>query len=123
MSNFTQNDNFNSWSNQAGGNDSWGNNNGGGNNYQNNRRNGGGNRNNGGGNRGFGQPVQRVLVPSRAAGCIIGKKGVKINEIREKSGARVKIVGQDQPERCIICTGNPDQIMTAIQMIATNIYR
>lgn len=76
----------------------------------------------GGGNQGGGQQVQRVLVPSRAAGCIIGKKGVKINEIREKSGAKVKIVGDQQPERCLICTGSPDQISTAIRMISSNIY-
>ena len=76
-----------------------------------------------GGNRNFGGPCcQRLLVPARAAGCIIGKKGAKINEMRNTSGAKIKMVGDNLPERMLIASGQPDQVADALRMTAQNIY-
>ena len=47
--------------------------------------------------------TQQIYIPNDLVGCIIGKGGSHVNEIREKSGARV-MVSESIP-------GNPERIL------------
>lgn len=40
----------------------------------------------------------RLLVPSKVIGCIIGKSGSVINEIRKITGADIQIFRSDKPK-------------------------
>jgi len=73
---------------------------------------------------GYGMPMggsggREVLdVPQNCVGAIIGKGGHKIKEIREGSGANVK-VDQDHGDgrpRQVVVSGRPDQIAMAKQV-------
>lgn len=44
----------------------------------------------------------RLLVPSKVIGCIIGKSGSIINEIRKRTGADIRISRNDKPTRADI---------------------
>jgi poly(rC)-binding protein 2/3/4 len=41
----------------------------------------------------------RLLVPRKVIGCIIGKSGSIINEIRKRTGADIQISRSDKPKR------------------------
>jgi len=63
--------------------------------------------------------TQQILVPKDMAGAIIGKGGGKINEIRTRSGAQVKI-DDPQPganERLVTITGTVQASQAALYMI------
>lgn len=63
--------------------------------------------------------TQQILVPKDMAGAIIGKGGTKINEIRTRSGAQVKI-DDPQPganERLVTITGTVQANQAALYMI------
>ncbi|XP_018365433.1 PREDICTED: uncharacterized protein LOC108762770 [Trachymyrmex cornetzi] len=65
----------------------------------------------------------RMLVHQSQAGCIIGKAGLKIKELREKTGARIKIYSNTCPrstDRLISICGKPTTCIECIrELIAT----
>jgi len=63
---------------------------------------------------------QRILLPARAIGCIIGKGGCKIKEIRAETGAMMIIKGDTQPERLVTAIGDTDCVVRVVEMVATN---
>uniref|UniRef100_A0A8C8A1J7 Poly(rC) binding protein 3 n=1 Tax=Oryzias sinensis TaxID=183150 RepID=A0A8C8A1J7_9TELE len=59
------------------------------------------------------------LFSSQLIGCIIGRQGTKINEIRQMSGAQIKIANamEGSSERQITITGTPANISLAQYLI------
>ncbi|RXN36974.1 poly(rC)-binding 3-like protein [Labeo rohita] len=57
-------------------------------------------------------------------GCIIGRQGTKINEIRQMSGAQIKIANamEGSSERQITITGTPANISLAQYLINARIH-
>jgi len=58
----------------------------------------------------------QVTIPTEMAGIIIGAKGSKISQIRQESGASIKIDSEplkDTNDRLITITGSPNQIQQA----------
>ena len=56
------------------------------------------------------------IVVSLFLGIIIGAKGSKISQVRQESGASIKIDSEPMPgtnDRLITITGNPSQIQQA----------
>ncbi|KAK4488161.1 hypothetical protein RD792_003903 [Penstemon davidsonii] len=51
--------------------------------------------------------IMRLLVPSRVIGCIIGKSGSIINEIRKRTNANIRISKGDRPK----CADNDDELV------------
>ncbi|XP_043713315.1 KH domain-containing protein HEN4-like [Telopea speciosissima] len=48
-----------------------------------------------------GAPVSaRLLVPSNQVGCLMGKGGIIISEMRKVTGAAIRIIGGDQVPKC-----------------------
>ncbi|XP_062899997.1 poly(rC)-binding protein 3 isoform X1 [Mobula hypostoma] len=60
-----------------------------------------------------------LTVPNDLIGCIIGRQGSKINEIRQMSGAQIKIANatEGSTERQITITGSPANISLAQYLI------
>lgn len=63
--------------------------------------------------------VQRPVLVFQLIGCIIGRQGTKINEIRQMSGAQIKIANamEGSSERQITITGTPANISLAQYLI------
>lgn len=71
--------------------------------------------------------TQQIYIPNDLVGCIIGKGGSKINEIRSISGSQIRIMepgatvpgaaGGGPNERLVTVTGQPQQIQTAVQLL------
>lgn len=76
--------------------------------------------------------TQQIYIPNDLVGCIIGKGGVKINEIRQASASQIKIMepgavgmsvnGQqagppNEGERLVVITGQPQNITMAVGML------
>ncbi|XP_030030542.2 heterogeneous nuclear ribonucleoprotein K isoform X2 [Manduca sexta] len=62
----------------------------------------------------------RLLIHQSRAGCVIGKAGAKIKELREKTGARLKIFSSPAPqsmERIVQLVGKPDAIAAGIREV------
>eukprot|EP01135_Chromosphaera_perkinsii_P006342 Nk52_evm71s485 gene=Nk52_evmTU71s485 len=62
----------------------------------------------------------KLLVPHSQAGCLIGKGGAKIKEIREISGTQISVSQDMLPnstERAVILTGTAGSITTAVALI------
>ncbi|XP_046999661.1 heterogeneous nuclear ribonucleoprotein K [Schistocerca americana] len=62
----------------------------------------------------------RLLVHQSQAGCIIGKSGFKIKELREKTGARIKIFSNCCPQstdRVCQISGRPSTCIDSIREI------
>ena len=57
----------------------------------------------------------KILIPSAAAGAIIGKGGEIIHAIREESGAKIHISDGSCPERVITVTGTTHAIFKVRQ--------
>ncbi|CAF0871056.1 unnamed protein product [Adineta steineri] len=58
----------------------------------------------------------QVTIPTEMAGIVIGTKGSKISQIRQESGASIKIDSEPikgTHDRLITITGNPNQIQQA----------
>lgn len=55
------------------------------------------------------------LSPTQLIGCIIGRQGAKINEIRQMSGAQIKIANpvDGSTDRLVTITGTPASISLA----------
>ncbi|KZT09742.1 uncharacterized protein LAESUDRAFT_518878 [Laetiporus sulphureus 93-53] len=74
--------------------------------------------------------TQQIYIPNDLVGCIIGKGGAKINEIRHMSASQIKImepgavgVGMNgapaggEGERLVVITGQPANIQMAVQLL------
>ncbi|KAI8831006.1 hypothetical protein BJ741DRAFT_567730 [Chytriomyces cf. hyalinus JEL632] len=63
--------------------------------------------------------VQQIYIPNEMVGAIIGKGGVKINEIRTRTGCNIKIADPvpGAAERLITVTGMPDANSMALYML------
>ncbi|KAF9532146.1 hypothetical protein CPB83DRAFT_847294 [Crepidotus variabilis] len=73
--------------------------------------------------------TQQIYIPNDLVGCIIGKGGSKINEIRHMSASQIKIMepgatgngANSQPhesgERLVVITGQPHNINMAVQLL------
>lgn len=83
---------------------------------------------------GTGAPLQtqQIYIPNDLVGCIIGKGGTKINEIRQMSASQIRIMepgavgvgigGAPPPpanegERLVVITGQPANIQMAVQLL------
>uniref|UniRef100_A0A8C5C9W2 Zgc:110045 n=1 Tax=Gadus morhua TaxID=8049 RepID=A0A8C5C9W2_GADMO len=62
---------------------------------------------------------QELAIPNDFIGCIIGRQGSKINEIRQVSGAHIKIASTSDgsPMRQVTITGSPTSISVAQYLI------
>ncbi|CAI9619936.1 unnamed protein product, partial [Staurois parvus] len=60
-----------------------------------------------------------LTIPNDLIGCIIGRQGSKINEIRQMSGAQIKIANASEGngERQVTITGSPANISLAQYLI------
>ncbi|KAI7870640.1 hypothetical protein BDF14DRAFT_1879231 [Spinellus fusiger] len=67
--------------------------------------------------------TQQILIPNEMVGCIIGKGGSKINEIRQMSGSHIKIADPhgDNSERLVTITGSPESNQVALYMLYARI--
>ena len=76
--------------------------------------------------------TQQIYIPNDLVGCIIGKGGAKINEIRHMSASQIKIMepgavgvgvngapagGGNEGERLVVITGQPNNIQMAVQLL------
>ncbi|KAF5301364.1 hypothetical protein FQA39_LY10762 [Lamprigera yunnana] len=64
----------------------------------------------------------RMMIHQSQAGCVIGKGGSKIKEIRDKTGARIKIFSNCAPQstdRVIQIIGQPNKCIDTIREILT----
>ncbi|XP_068620342.1 heterogeneous nuclear ribonucleoprotein K [Battus philenor] len=62
----------------------------------------------------------RLLIHQSRAGCVIGKAGAKIKELREKTGARLKIFSSTAPqstERVVQLVGNKDSVAAGVREV------
>ncbi|KAG8180731.1 hypothetical protein JTE90_004690 [Oedothorax gibbosus] len=69
--------------------------------------------------------TSEIIVPNDLIGCIIGKGGTKINEIRQMSGAVVKVSNTEEgsKERSVTITGTPAAVNCAHYLINASIER
>ncbi|XP_041946849.1 poly(rC)-binding protein 2 isoform X4 [Alosa pseudoharengus] len=60
-----------------------------------------------------------MTIPNDLIGCIIGRQGAKINEIRQMSGAQIKIANpvEGSTDRQVTITGSPASISLAEYLI------
>ncbi|KAL5009868.1 hypothetical protein ScPMuIL_012173 [Solemya velum] len=67
------------------------------------------------------QQTHEMNIPNDLIGCIIGRGGQKINEIRQLSGANIKISNAEEgsPDRKVTITGTPETIGLAQYLINT----
>ncbi|KAF8391040.1 hypothetical protein HHK36_023340 [Tetracentron sinense] len=61
----------------------------------------------------------RLLVPSKIIGCIIGKSGSIINEIRKRTKADVRISKGEKPK----CAGDNDELVEIVLRLRDNILK
>jgi len=66
---------------------------------------------------------QQIVIPNDMVGCIIGKGGSKINEIRQVSGSHIKIAEPNgtKNERLVTVTGTPECNQIALYMLYTRL--
>ncbi|KAJ7344593.1 hypothetical protein JRQ81_000543 [Phrynocephalus forsythii] len=69
--------------------------------------------------------THELTIPNDLIGCIIGRQGTKINEIRQMSGAQIKIANatEGSSERQITITGTPANISLAQYLINASMER
>jgi len=79
----------------------------------------------GGNQSGAPQQTQEMAVPNELIGCIIGKGGTKIAEIRQISGAMIRISNcedrESSSERTITITGSAESVALAQYLINTRL--
>lgn len=64
--------------------------------------------------------TQQIFVPNDMIGAIIGRQGIKINEIRQASGCQIKISAEpteDAKERMVSLTGSPESIKLGLYLL------
>ncbi|KAG0236848.1 hypothetical protein BGW42_000015 [Actinomortierella wolfii] len=68
---------------------------------------------------GPGSQAQQIFIPNDMVGCIIGKGGSKINEIRHMSGSHIKIAepSGNSNERLVTITGTPESNHMALYLL------
>uniref|UniRef100_H3AQ78 Poly(rC) binding protein 3 n=3 Tax=Sarcopterygii TaxID=8287 RepID=H3AQ78_LATCH len=68
--------------------------------------------------------THELTIPNDLIGCIIGRQGTKINEIRQMSGAQIKIANatEGSSERQITITGTPANISLAQYLINASLH-
>ncbi|XP_041719102.1 poly(rC)-binding protein 3 isoform X2 [Coregonus clupeaformis] len=68
--------------------------------------------------------THELTIPNDLIGCIIGRQGTKINEIRQMSGAQIKIANamEGSSERQITITGTPANISLAQYLINARVW-
>ena len=62
----------------------------------------------------------RMLIHQSQAGCVIGRAGFKIKELREETGAQIKVYSQCAPEsteRVVQIFGKPHTVVNCIATI------
>ncbi|XP_041984455.1 heterogeneous nuclear ribonucleoprotein K isoform X2 [Aricia agestis] len=62
----------------------------------------------------------RLLIHQSRAGCVIGKAGAKIKELREKTGARLKIFSNPAPqstERVVQLVGRDEAVAAGVREV------
>ncbi|XP_041748539.1 poly(rC)-binding protein 2 isoform X2 [Coregonus clupeaformis] len=64
-----------------------------------------------------------MTIPNDLIGCIIGRQGAKINEIRQMSGAQIKIANsvEGSADRQVTITGSPASISLAEYLINASV--
>jgi len=66
-------------------------------------------------------PTVRILVPTGAAGAVIGRAGANIKLFTEESGGKIKVSPPDEPpgvgERMVAISGLPEQQLRAVHLI------
>ncbi|MGH0168265.1 UNVERIFIED_CONTAM: hypothetical protein FKN15_054349 [Acipenser sinensis] len=64
-----------------------------------------------------------LTIPNDLIGCIIGRQGAKINEIRQMSGAQIKIANpvEGSSDRQVTITGSPASISLAEYLINASV--
>jgi len=73
------------------------------------------------------QQTHEMTIPNELIGCIIGKGGSKVSEIRQLSGAMIRISNsedRDAPanlDRIITITGNSESVALAQYLISMRI--
>ncbi|KAG5463633.1 MAG: hypothetical protein BJ554DRAFT_5843 [Olpidium bornovanus] len=70
-----------------------------------------------------GTQAQQIFVPNEMVGCIIGKGGARINEIRQLSGCTIKIAEPNAwaSERLVTITGTPEANQMALYLLYSRI--
>jgi len=65
------------------------------------------------------QVSSKMTIPNLSVGAVIGKGGSNISQVRQISGARVKVheMEQGSQERVLEITGTNEQVMTAQQLV------
>ncbi|XP_057871157.1 KH domain-containing protein HEN4 [Cryptomeria japonica] len=70
----------------------------------------------------------RLLVPSNQIGCLLGKGGSIISDMRRASGAGIRIFGKDQLPKCasqndevVQVTGDPEAVQEALVQITSRL--
>lgn len=68
--------------------------------------------------------TQQMRIPNDLIGCVIGRKGSKIHEIRVSSGAQIKIAGNEgeSTDRLVTITGTPEAVGMAQYLINSRIH-
>ncbi|KAI0244730.1 PAB1 binding protein [Massospora cicadina] len=68
-------------------------------------------------------PSPADFIPNEMVGCIIGKGGTKINEMRMLSGAAIKVAESvnGSSERLVTITGTPDANRVALHLLYTRL--
>lgn len=67
---------------------------------------------------GAGQTTDSLEFPASAAGAIIGKAGMRVSEVRTRSGAKIAVEKMDNVDRCrVVISGLPDQVERARSMV------
>lgn len=64
--------------------------------------------------------TQKIAIPTVCAGCVIGKGGSVIRDLRQQSGTNISIADPDPSspnERVVTLTGSPQGIHSAIYLI------
>lgn len=48
-----------------------------------------------------GSPIARLMVPLHQVGCLLGKGGAIISEMRKLTGTGLRIIGGNQVPKCV----------------------
>ncbi|XP_070536344.1 poly(rC)-binding protein 3-like isoform X2 [Ptychodera flava] len=69
------------------------------------------------------QATHEISIPNDLIGCVIGRGGAKINEIRQISGATIKIANSQEgsSDRAVTISGTPESISLAQYLINTSL--
>ncbi|KAL2552292.1 RNA-binding KH domain-containing protein [Forsythia ovata] len=69
------------------------------------------------------QVTVRLLVPSDQIGCIIGKGGQKVQNIRSETGAQVRIVKDDHLSLCAVSSDELVQVFGEASIVKKALYQ